>query len=173
MRKVFISYSIEDRNLHLITLLLEHLRKNNYDVIVSDYGLDYPMRILNASLFIGIITNKSNSIDFDSDGFRRSAFCTGNAGRAETDLREPHEQFPEPDEDQFLRPDHFIKGPLPVKRRGDNLPRHGYPGKALPVREQQLPLRHRLRCRLRGNGQRAVRGPGRQVHLLRQGRGVP
>lgn len=64
MRKVFISYSIEDRNLHLITLLLEHLRKNNYDVIVSDYGLDYPMRILNASLFIGIITNKSNSIDY-------------------------------------------------------------------------------------------------------------
>ena len=64
MRKVFISYSIEDRNLHLITLLLEHLRKNNYDVIVSDYGLDYSMRILNASLFIGIITNKSNSIDY-------------------------------------------------------------------------------------------------------------
>lgn len=64
MRKVYISYSIEDRNLHLITLLLEHLRKNNYDVIVSDYGLDYSMRILNASLFIGIITNKSNSIDY-------------------------------------------------------------------------------------------------------------
>ena len=64
MRKVFISYSIEDRNLHLITLLLEHLRKNNYDVIVSDYGLDYSMRMLNASLFIGIITNKSNSIDY-------------------------------------------------------------------------------------------------------------
>ena len=61
MRKVFISYSIEDSNLHLITLLLEHLRNNNYDVILSKYGLEYPMNILNANLFIGIITHKSKN----------------------------------------------------------------------------------------------------------------
>ncbi|MBR3798100.1 MAG: toll/interleukin-1 receptor domain-containing protein [Clostridia bacterium] len=64
MRKVFISYSIEDRNLHLITLLLEHLRKNNFDVVVSNPGMDSTMRIINANLFIGIVTNNSNSINY-------------------------------------------------------------------------------------------------------------
>ncbi len=61
MKRVFVSYSIEDRNLHLITLLLEHLRNNNYDVIASNYRLDYQMSILNSSLFIGIITHNSKS----------------------------------------------------------------------------------------------------------------
>lgn len=70
MRKVFISYSIEDRNLHLITLLLEHLRKNNYDVIVSNYGMDSTMRIVNANLFIGIVTNNSKSINFVIEEWR-------------------------------------------------------------------------------------------------------
>ena len=64
MRKVFISYSIEDRNLHLITLLLEHLRKNNYDVVVSNPGMDSTMRIINANLFIGIITQNSKGSKF-------------------------------------------------------------------------------------------------------------
>ena len=64
MRKVFISYSIEDCNLHLITLLLEHLRKNNFDVVVSNQGMDSTMRIINANLFIGIVTNNSNSINY-------------------------------------------------------------------------------------------------------------
>ena len=64
MRKVFISYSIEDRNLHLITLLLEHLRKNNYDVVVSNPGMDSTMRIINANLFIGIITHNSKGSKF-------------------------------------------------------------------------------------------------------------
>ncbi|MBR4583568.1 MAG: toll/interleukin-1 receptor domain-containing protein [Bacteroidales bacterium] len=64
MKSVFVSYSIEDLNLHLITLLLEHLRKNNYSVSVSNQWLDSDLKIANADIFIGIITNNSNSIDY-------------------------------------------------------------------------------------------------------------
>lgn len=64
MSRVYISYSIEDRNLHLITLLLEHLRKNNYSVSVSNQWIDSDLKIANSDIFIGIITNKSNSIDY-------------------------------------------------------------------------------------------------------------
>ncbi len=64
MKNVFVSYSIEDRNLHLITLLLEHLRKNNYSVSVSTQWTVSNLRIVNSDIFIGIITNNSNSIDY-------------------------------------------------------------------------------------------------------------
>jgi hypothetical protein len=64
MKRAFVSYSIEDRNLHLITLLLEHLRKNNYEVSVSTLWGDSDLRIANADIFIGIITTNSNSIDY-------------------------------------------------------------------------------------------------------------
>ena len=64
MKRAFVSYSIEDRNLHLITLLLEHLRKNNYEVSVSTLWGDSDLRIANADIFIGIITNKGNSINY-------------------------------------------------------------------------------------------------------------
>ena len=64
MKRVFISYSIEDSNLHLISLLLEHLRKNNYSVSVSNQWIDSDLKIANSDIFIGIITNKSNSIDY-------------------------------------------------------------------------------------------------------------
>lgn len=64
MKKAFVSYSVEDSNLHLITLLLEHLRKNNYEVSVSTLWSDSDMRIANADIFIGIITNKGDSINY-------------------------------------------------------------------------------------------------------------
>ena len=64
MKKVFVSYSIEDSKLHLITLLLEHLRKNNYSVSVSNQWVDSDLRIVNADVFIGIITNNSNSVNY-------------------------------------------------------------------------------------------------------------
>lgn len=64
MKRAFVSYSIEDRNLHLITLLLEHLRKNNYEVSVSTLWGDSDLRIANADIFIGIITNKGDSINY-------------------------------------------------------------------------------------------------------------
>lgn len=64
MNRVFISYSIEDRNLHLITLLLEHLRRNNYSVSVSNQWIDSDLKIASSDIFIGIITNNSNSIDY-------------------------------------------------------------------------------------------------------------
>lgn len=64
MSRVFISYSIEDSNLHLISLLLEHLRKNNYSVSVSNQWIDSDLKIASSDIFIGIITNKSNSIDY-------------------------------------------------------------------------------------------------------------
>ncbi len=64
MKRVFVSYSIEDRNLHLITLLLEHLRKNNYSVSVSNQWIDSDIKIASSDVFIGIVTNKSNSVDY-------------------------------------------------------------------------------------------------------------
>ncbi len=64
MRKVFVSYSIEDSKLHLITLLLEHLRKNNYSVFVSNQWIDSDLKIASSNIFIGIITNNSNSIGY-------------------------------------------------------------------------------------------------------------
>jgi hypothetical protein len=64
MKRAFVSYSVEDSNLHLITLLLEHLRKNNFDVSVSTLCGDSYLRIANADIFIGIITNKGNSINY-------------------------------------------------------------------------------------------------------------
>ena len=64
MKRAFVSYSIEDRNLHLITLLLEHLRRNNYEVSVSTQWGDSDLRIANADFFIGIITNKGDSINY-------------------------------------------------------------------------------------------------------------
>ena len=57
MKRAFVSYSIEDRNLHLITLLLEHLRKNDYMISVSNHG--FTNCIINADIFIGIITQNS------------------------------------------------------------------------------------------------------------------
>lgn len=64
MKRAFVSYSIEDRNLHLITLLLEHLRKSDFSVSVSTQCGDADLRIANADIFIGIITNNSDSIDY-------------------------------------------------------------------------------------------------------------
>ncbi len=64
MKRVFVSYSIEDRNLHLITLLLEYLRKNHYSVSVSNQWIDSDLKIANSDIFIGIVTNKSNSVDY-------------------------------------------------------------------------------------------------------------
>lgn len=64
MSRVFISYSIEDSNLHLISLLLEHLRKNNYSVSVSNQWIDSDLKIASSDIFIGIVTNKSNSVDY-------------------------------------------------------------------------------------------------------------
>ena len=59
MKRAFVSYSIEDRNLHLITLLLEYLRNNNYVISVSNHG--FTNSIINADIFIGIITKNSSN----------------------------------------------------------------------------------------------------------------
>ena len=64
MKKVFLSYSIEDSNLYLITLLLEHLRKNNYSVSVSAHWEGSESKIATSDIFIGIITNNSNSVNY-------------------------------------------------------------------------------------------------------------
>lgn len=59
MKRAFVSYSIEDRNLHLITLLLEYLRKNDYVVSVSNQESNH--YTINADIFIGIITKNSSN----------------------------------------------------------------------------------------------------------------
>ncbi|MBQ4478622.1 MAG: toll/interleukin-1 receptor domain-containing protein [Bacteroidales bacterium] len=62
--QVFISYSIEDSNLYLITLLLEHLKRNKYSVAVSAHWEGSESKIAVSDVFIGIITNNSNSVDY-------------------------------------------------------------------------------------------------------------
>lgn len=62
--QVFISYSIEDSNLYLITLLLEHLKRNDYSVSVSAHWEGSESKIANSDIFIGIITNNSNSVGY-------------------------------------------------------------------------------------------------------------
>jgi hypothetical protein len=59
MKRAFVSYSIEDRNLFMITLLLEYLRNNNYVISVSNN--DFTNCIINADIFIGIITKNSSN----------------------------------------------------------------------------------------------------------------
>lgn len=62
--QVFISYSIEDSSLYLITLLIEHLKKNDYCVSVSAHWEGSEQKIVTADIFIGIITNNSKSVDY-------------------------------------------------------------------------------------------------------------
>lgn len=99
MRKVFISYSIEDSKLHLITLLLEHLRKNNYSVSVSNQWVDSDLRIVNADVFIGIITNNSNSVNYVVKEWQVArennvnGFLIVEEGVAINDLSIPHIRF--------------------------------------------------------------------------------
>lgn len=99
MKRVFVSYSIEDRNLHLITLLLEHLRKNNYSVSVSAQWTDSNLRIANTDIFIGIITNNSNSIDYVVKEWQVArennvnGFLIVEEGVAINDLSIPHIRF--------------------------------------------------------------------------------
>lgn len=60
--KVFVSYSFIDSELHLLTLLFEKLRQNGHFVESSDYyNNDY--KIFNSDLFLGIITDNSDSIN--------------------------------------------------------------------------------------------------------------
>jgi hypothetical protein len=62
--KVFVSYSIIDRELHLITLLVSKLRESNNTVFLSDHNSYTQDRLIRESeVFIGIITNHSDSIN--------------------------------------------------------------------------------------------------------------
>lgn len=62
--KVFVSYSIIDRELHLITLLVSKLKQQGYTVYLSDHGFSSQNSYIALSdTFIGIVTNHSDSID--------------------------------------------------------------------------------------------------------------
>lgn len=99
MKKVFVSYSIEDSKLHLITLLLEHLRKNNYSVSVSNQWVDSDLKIVNSNVFIGIITNNSNSVNYVVKEWQVArennvnGFLIVEEGVAINDLSIPHIRF--------------------------------------------------------------------------------
>jgi len=60
--KAFVSYSFQDRELYLITLLFEQLRKSGYVVETGTYNSQF--QIQKSDVFIGIITNDSNSVDY-------------------------------------------------------------------------------------------------------------
>jgi len=65
--KAFVSYSFKDRELYLITLLFEQLRKSGYIVETGIYNsqfYDYQLQIQKANVFIGIITNDSKSVNY-------------------------------------------------------------------------------------------------------------
>lgn len=68
--KVFISYSFQDSELYIITLLFEQLHQRGFIVESSDsveyygtYSANISYRILKVDYFIGIITNHSDSIN--------------------------------------------------------------------------------------------------------------
>ena len=63
MKKILISYSIEIDKLHLITLFIEHLRKNSFSVIVSTHWANPYLKKYNYDFFIGIISTLGNSKD--------------------------------------------------------------------------------------------------------------
>lgn len=64
--RVFVSYSLVDGELHLITLLLEKLRQNGHIVETSDFFSENQSQIdnfniFNSEMFIGIVTIESKS----------------------------------------------------------------------------------------------------------------
>lgn len=66
--KAFVSYSIIDRELYIVSLLFEQLRKSGYVVETSTLGYTSGknsecFQIQNSEVFIGIITNNSGSIN--------------------------------------------------------------------------------------------------------------
>jgi hypothetical protein len=64
--KIFVSYSFNDSELYIITLLLEELRRSGFFVESSDFynsGLDDHYKIQTSDYFIGIITNNTASIN--------------------------------------------------------------------------------------------------------------
>jgi hypothetical protein len=64
--KAFVSYSFKDSELHLITLLIEQLRKSGYTVETStaNFTYDSDIKICNSGVFIGIITDDSSTIEY-------------------------------------------------------------------------------------------------------------
>ena len=66
--KAFVSYSFRDSELYIITLLFEQLRKSGYKVETtafnySNLNFSNNLKIQSSDIFIGIITNDSNSIN--------------------------------------------------------------------------------------------------------------
>lgn len=66
--RVFVSYSFKDSELHLLTLLISKLKEEGHYIETSDtYYNDYinydDRKIIKSDLFVGIITNDSQSID--------------------------------------------------------------------------------------------------------------
>ncbi|MCC5916468.1 MAG: toll/interleukin-1 receptor domain-containing protein [Cryomorphaceae bacterium] len=66
--KAFVSYSFRDSELYIITLLFEQLRKSGYIVETtafnySNLNFSNSLKIQSSDIFIGIITNDSNSIN--------------------------------------------------------------------------------------------------------------
>jgi len=66
--KAFVSYSFRDSELYIITLLFEQLRKSGYIVDTAAYNysnlnLSNNIKIQGSDIFIGIITNDSNSVN--------------------------------------------------------------------------------------------------------------
>jgi hypothetical protein len=67
--KAFVSYSFRDSELYIIILLFEQLRKSGYTVETSAYNysnLNFQnnLKIQGSDIFIGIITNDSNSVNY-------------------------------------------------------------------------------------------------------------
>lgn len=61
---VFVSYSFDDGDLYLLSLLLKKLRQEGHHVATSDmYVENSEYDISHSDVFLGIITNNSDSID--------------------------------------------------------------------------------------------------------------
>lgn len=61
--RVFVSYSFVDSELHMITLLLEKLRQSGHVVETADFWDNNNFNISKSDIFIGLITNQSESVN--------------------------------------------------------------------------------------------------------------
>ena len=78
--KVFLSYSFNDNELHLITLLIDLFTKEGHQIDTSDMFFGEPVekyayKIKNADLFLGIISEYGGSKDLVLKEYRYSKKC--------------------------------------------------------------------------------------------------
>ena len=79
--KVFLSYSFNDNELYLITLLVDLFQKEGHSIETSDMFLGEPLRnysykVEHSDLFLGIISDSGNSKELVLKEYRYAKKCS-------------------------------------------------------------------------------------------------